>query len=241
MSTPLHIALTGYGKMGKAIEKLAQSQPEHYQITGVHHKNSTPPLKETLALADVIIDFTRADFTDTVIDAAVALKKPLLIGTTGLTPATHAKAKIAAAHIPLCIAPNTSLAVTILAMIAERVSSLLGEDYDIEITETHHRDKIDAPSGTALMLGNAAAKGRTQASSTTYPHEGTRTPGSIGFAVSRGGGVFGDHSIRFLGDHDVLELSHRALSRDLFAKGALILAKIIQTKPNGLYSPRDLL
>ena len=238
----LNLALIGYGKMGQAIERLAKAKADSYKIAGVYCRSDTS-IADTVRTADLIIDFSSPSLTESVIQEAVAFRKPLLIGTTGLSPEILLKVKEAASHIPICLAPNTSLAVTVLSMVSETVGKLLGEEYDVEILETHHRDKVDAPSGTALMLGQSVAKGRGQnlEDVTTYPRQDKRKQGNIGFAVSRGGGVFGEHSVRFLGDHDILELSHKAMSRDLFAKGALVLGKILIKKPKGLYSPSNLL
>jgi len=248
---PLALALIGYGKMGQAIEVLVKKSPQEFTIANIYKGRSEKDLAHFMDSADVVIDFTNSSLTDAVIDAASQLKNPLLIGTTGISDQTYEYAKKASSLIPICIAPNTSLAMTILGAITQKVSALLGPDYDIEITETHHRDKVDAPSGSTLMLGKAAALGRSSQSldsssknpsfDVTYPHTQKRKPGSIGFAVSRGGGVFGEHSVRFLGDFDTLEFSHRALSRDLFAKGALVLAKALSQKNPGFYTPADLL
>lgn len=248
---PIALALIGYGKMGQTIEGLVKKSSQEFTITNIYKGRAEKDLAHFMNSADVIVDFTNSSLTDAVIDAASQLKKPLLIGTTGISDQTYEYAKKAASQTPICIAPNTSPAMTILGAVTQKVSALLGLDYDIEITETHHRDKVDAPSGSTLMLGKAAARGKAshnvEISSKnssfdfTYPHTQKRKPGFIGFAVSRGGGVFGEHSVRFLGDFDTLEFSHRALSRDLFAKGALVLAKGLSQKNPGFYTAADLL
>jgi 4-hydroxy-tetrahydrodipicolinate reductase len=141
-------------------------------------------------------------------------------------------------------APNTSLGIALLAELVERAAQVLGPDWDIEIAETHHRMKADAPSGTALMLGQAAARGRNAELKAERGRDGTglkREPGAIGFASLRGGTVAGDHDVQFLGADERLILSHRAESRMIFARGALAGARFLVGKPAGLYSMRDVI
>jgi 4-hydroxy-tetrahydrodipicolinate reductase len=198
------------------------------------------------AASDVVIDFTVPSAT--VAHAALASEggKALVIGTTGLDPAQSAAVTQAARRTPIFWAPNMSVAVTLLADLVEKVAQRLPPDYDIEILEMHHRHKVDAPSGTALALGHAAAAGREVqlgqvAQRVRDGHTGARRKGDIGFATLRGGDVAGEHTVIFATDGERLELSHKATSRRVFAAGAVRAAKWIVGKPPGLYDMRDLL
>ena len=168
----------------------------------------------------------------------------LVLGTTGLHASADALLAEVATEIPILRSANTSLGVALLADLVERAAKVLGKDWDIEIAEAHHRHKADAPSGTALMLGEAAAKGRGTTLDAERGRDGTglaRSEGSIGFASLRGGTVAGDHDVLFLGDDERLILSHRAEDRTIFARGALAAARFLHGKPPGLYSMRDVI
>lgn len=195
--------------------------------------------------AAVAIDFSSAAVTRSHIEACVAARVPLLVGTTGLDAATHAAADAAAAHIPILIAANTSLALNVLLALVRRAAAALPDSYDIEIFEAHHRYKVDAPSGTALVLGRAAAQGRgtslPEPVTLTGASAGPRPAGAIGFSVARGGDVVGEHQVRFLGDGEQLLLGHVATDRALFARGALTAACWLPGKPPGRYEMSDVL
>ncbi|MBK7794273.1 MAG: 4-hydroxy-tetrahydrodipicolinate reductase [Betaproteobacteria bacterium] len=180
--------------------------------------------------ADVLIDFTRPEGTLAHLRACVAARCAMVIGTTGFTPEQKAAIAAAAATIPIVFAPNMSVGVNVLLNLVEAAARTLGPAYDIEIVEMHHRHKIDAPSGTALGLGEAAARGagHALADCAVYAREGVtgeRAPGTIGFATLRGGDVVGEHTVIFAGTGERVELSHRATSRQNFAGGALRAAK----------------
>jgi 4-hydroxy-tetrahydrodipicolinate reductase len=198
----------------------------------------TPDLSAALAQADVAIDFSNAAVTQINLAACRKARKPLLIGTTGFTPGAEFEA--AAKEIPLLIAPNTSLGVTVLIELVRQAAAALPSSFDIEIIEAHHRQKKDAPSGTALALGKAAAEGRGQ------PLEGSRREGEprqgseVGFAVVRGGDIVGEHDVLFAGMGESLTLSHRATDRAIFARGALQAAVWLQSRAPGRYFMRDL-
>jgi len=196
------------------------------------------------AQSDVVIDFTSSDAFEETLDKVIETKTPYVCGTTGLTLDQKKKLADASKVIPLVYASNTSVGVTLLTEIVEELSRKLGPEFDIEIGEFHHRHKKDAPSGTSLLLGEAAARGRSlnpRVDFKTGDRTGERAPNDIGFAVMRGGGIAGDHQVVFASEDEVLILSHRALSRDMFAKGALRAASwIIHQKP-GFYSMRDVL
>jgi 4-hydroxy-tetrahydrodipicolinate reductase len=159
-----------------------------------------------------------------------------VIGTTGLNDKDMKEMQDAAKGCPLLWSANMSVGVNLLAALVEQASAKLGPAFDIEIAETHHRNKIDAPSGTALMLGKAT--GRAAA---PIDRSGKRETGTLGYSVQRGGDVIGDHTVSFFGASERIELSHRAGDRSLFAKGALRAAEWLAEKPNGFYSMRDVL
>jgi len=193
---------------------------------------------------DGFVDFSVPDALEKHLATAVAAGKPLLIGTTGLGPDHKAMIDDAAGKIALIQASNTSLGVTLLAALARQAAARLGADWDIEIVEMHHRLKVDAPSGTALMLGRAAAEGRGIAlddAALGGPRSGPRAPGAIGFASLRGGSVAGDHQVIFAGEGERLELGHRAESRAIFAHGAIAGLLWLIGKPPGRYTMADVL
>ena len=199
----------------------------------------------TLA-ADAIIDFTVP--AATVKLAALAAETHLvhIIGTTGCSPADDAKIAEAATKTAIMKSGNMSLGVNLLAVLTRQVAAALGEEFDIEIVEMHHNKKVDAPSGTALLFGEAAAEGRkidlkTQTERGRDGHTGARKAGTIGFASLRGGNVAGEHSVIFAGADERIELTHKATDRMIFARGALKAALWVHGKPPGLYNMLDVL
>ena len=228
---PVRIALFAPdGRMGRAIQAAIVEDPV-FEFDNDH--------------GDVLVDFSAPDALRASLDRAVSAGIPLLIGTTGLIEEHDALIADAAKIIPILRAPNTSLGVALLADLTERAARVLGPDrWDIEIVEAHHRNKADAPSGTALHLGAAADKGRGGSSSAERGRDGTglrREPGVIGYAAIRGGTAAGDHDVMFLGPDERLILSHRAENRAIFARGALAAARFLKGKPAGLYSMRDVI
>jgi len=205
----------------------------------------TSNLSEALADADVAIDFSQPSATATNLAACVGAGKPLLIGTTGLSAALEKDFERAARHIPLLIAPNTSVGVTLLMELVRQSARALSLDYDAEIIEAHHRMKRDAPSGTALAIGQAIADERGQhlgqVAATHRDGEGLRKKGDIGFAVVRGGDIVGEHTVVFAGAGEQLVLGHRATDRAIFARGALDAASWLGAKGPGRYSMRDVI
>ena len=199
-----------------------------------------------IAAANAVLDFTAP--AATVAFAALAAKSGAahVIGTTGLS-AEHERAIAAAARTTAIVkAGNMSLGINLLVALTRKVAATLDADYDIEIVEMHHRHKVDAPSGTALMLGEAAAQGRQIALSSASVrvrdgHTGARTRGTIGFAALRGGNVVGDHSVIFAGEGERLEITHRAADRAIYTRGAIKAALWARGKPPGLYSMADVL
>lgn len=194
----------------------------------------------------VLIDFTAPAALDDHLEAACANGCAIVIGTTGLEPRHQAMIDRAARSIAVLQAANTSLGVTLLAALVEQAAARLGPDWDIEILELHHRHKVDAPSGTALMLGEAAARGRGVALGTHSERgrDGVGAPrreGAIGFASLRGGSAAGDHLVLFAGPGERLELGHRAEGREVFARGAVRAAAWLAGKPAGRYTMTDVL
>lgn len=193
------------------------------------------------AKSDVLLDFSAPAALEGNLAAAADAGIPILIGTTGLEPEHHAAIDRAATAIPVLQTGNTSLGVTMLAWLVREAAQRLGEDWDIEIVETHHRHKVDAPSGTALLLGHAAAEGRKidLAASSERGRDGmtgARKPGAIGFAALRGGSVAGDHTVHFLAENERIALSHLAENRMIFANGAVKGALWLIGKPAGRYT-----
>ena len=216
---------------------------------GESHSGGIDQGGDPLALArasDVLVDFSSPHALEANLDAAVAAGIPIVVGTTGLEDRHHWLCDSAAAQIAVLQTGNTSLGVTLLAHLVQEAASRLGEDWDIEIVETHHRLKVDAPSGTALLLGEAAAKGRgiTLAEHAERGRDGitgARTPGAIGFASLRGGSVAGDHTVHFLADNERIALSHLAENRAIFAKGAVKAAQWLLGKGAGRYTMAQVL
>jgi 4-hydroxy-tetrahydrodipicolinate reductase len=200
-----------------------------------------------MADVDVVVDFTIPDATVHHAELAAASGTAMVIGTTGLDDAQAQVLSAAATKIPVVWAPNMSVGVTLLLALTEQVAGLLEpQNYDIEVVEMHHRHKIDAPSGTALGLGKAAAAGRGVPLESVYQavrdgHTGARPDGQIGFATLRGGDVVGDHSVVFAGDGERVELTHKAGSRTVFAAGAVRAAMWTKGRATGLYSMKNVL
>ena len=192
------------------------------------------------------LDFTRPEPSLAYLEACRQAGVGIVIGTTGFTQAQKEVIAAAARDIPVVFAPNMSVGVTLLINLVQSAAKVLAEGYDIEIIEAHHRHKVDAPSGTALRLGEAAASalGRNLEECAVYGREGVtgeRDPSTIGFATVRGGDVVGDHTVLFAGIGERVELTHKARRRATFALGALRAAKFIADKKNGLYDMQDVL
>lgn len=198
------------------------------------------------AVADVLVDFSAPSAVQSHLQAARDAGTPLVIGTTGLSPQHQSLIDEAAADIAILQTGNTSLGVTLLGILVREAAERLGPDWDIEIMEMHHRHKVDAPSGTALLLGEAAAAGRGQSLLELRVDSraglvGARSEGTIGFASLRGGSVVGDHSVIFASDGERIELNHRGDDRSIFAKGAVRAAIWLAGKPAGRYRMGDVL
>ena len=206
----------------------------------------TGDINAALQNADVLIDFTRPEATLQYLEACKKAQVKHVIGTTGFTAEQKDLIESSAREIAIVFAPNMSVGVTLLINLVEQAAKVLNEGYDIEVVEMHHRYKVDAPSGTALRLGEAAAQGlgKQLKDCAVYTREGVtgeREAGTIGFATLRGGDVVGDHTVVLAGVGERVELTHKASSRATFAQGALRAAKYLAAQSNGLYDMRDVL
>jgi 4-hydroxy-tetrahydrodipicolinate reductase len=264
MTVSLRIAVAGAsGRMGIALIRALSTHPtlelvaagiraggqtlarSHFEAAGVSFAAElmTENTAELVNRADAIIDFTSPDNTVGLAGLAAMQHKTLISGTTGLN-STQKEALIRAGESTRVVwSANMSVGVNLLMALVEHAAAKLPES-DIEILEMHHRHKVDAPSGTALALGEAAARGRgvslaDVAVRSRDGHTGARKTGDIGFATLRGGDVIGDHTVMFASTGERIELTHKASNRDIYAKGALVAAEWVASKPNGFYTMRD--
>lgn len=230
--------LGGKGRMGQAVGAAAPGLG--VAIAGSAGRDGD--LSMLIGSADVLVDFSAPAALAAHLDAARGAGTPIVIGTTGLSPADHAAIDAAARDIAVLQTGNTSLGVAVLARLV-RQAAALGTDWDIELIEMHHRHKADAPSGTALMLGEAAAAGRgaSLADLRVEDRDGVREPGAIGFASLRGGTIAGEHQVIFAGEGERLVLGHVAEDRAIFARGAIRAALWLTGQPAGRYRMDDVI
>lgn len=254
----LKFALSGaMGRMGQMIASVAEGASDLELVGGLEFAASphqgapcgtgiiTADIAD-LSKASVVIDFSRPEASLALIESLKGTGQALVIGTTGLDDAGEAQLREAAKSVPILYCANTSMGVNLLVKLVEKAARALGPEWDIEIVETHHNQKVDAPSGTALALGHAAARGRDVMLDDVRDSgrdgiTGARKEGDIGFAVMRGGNVAGEHSVMFYGEDERIELTHIANQRTIFARGALTAARFMAGKPAGLYSMDDVL
>ncbi len=266
-NTPITIALVGAaGRMGLEITRAAAKRND-LAIGAAVEGTGSPELGRDLgelsgigtlgvpvvdnplkafSQVDVVVDLSVAAATQRIVEAALATNTALVCGTTGLDDSILSLIDDAAGRIPLLYTPNLSPGVAVLNALVEQACAALGKDYDIEIVEMHHRDKVDAPSGTALALAESAARGAAVNLKETLRVEragqvGKRPASEIGVHAVRGGGVFGEHTVILAGPHERIELSHLAASRSLFAEGALRAAVFLSGKNPGRYTMADVL
>ena len=263
----INIGIAGcLGKMGKELVKKSIEDsrinfaggfehPEHNLI----NRNLSEILKcetnqtvgsdpeEVFLNSDVVIDFTIPDSSLANIKLAQKTKTPLVIGTTGLSSEIHKYILDVSNQVSLLQTSNMSLGVNLLFHLVQKTASILDDiNYDIEIAETHHKHKIDAPSGTAIMLGEFASTGRKRNFDDIKVYDRTnktskRTTGEIGFSVTRGGEIPGEHTVSFIGENDRIDLSHKALNRSIFVNGAIEAALFLSKKKVGLYYMEDII
>jgi 4-hydroxy-tetrahydrodipicolinate reductase len=241
----LALAIAGAnGRMGRALVDAA-GRDARFSVAGTTTRGASAGA--AAANAEVWIDFTTPEATIAALDALSGSRvRAAIVGTTGLSAQQETRIAEHAKRIAIVRSGNFSLGVNLLAALVQEAASKLGADWDIEIFEAHHRRKVDAPSGTALMLGEAAARGRGKAlKDLRLPANdgvtGPRKDGGIGFASLRAGGIVGEHEVKFAAEREVLTLSHQALDRGLFADGALAAALWAADKQPGLYTMRDVL
>ncbi|WP_374388813.1 4-hydroxy-tetrahydrodipicolinate reductase [Brevundimonas sp.] len=244
MSAIFHAGISGYrGRMGRAVSQVLDAREDVVVAARIDWGDPAD-----LSLCDVVIDFSTAEASVALAQAAAERGGPaLVIGSTGFTREQEAQLEKAGETIAIVKSGNFSLGVNILIGLVQHAAQRLdAQDWDIEITEAHHRRKIDAPSGTALMLGEAAAEGRFSdlADLQMKPYDGItgeRPAGKIGFSSVRAGGIVGEHTVMFASEDEVLTLSHSAIDRSLFAKGAVAAAAWVRTRRPGLYDMQDVL
>ena len=267
MSAVTRIAVLGAtGRMGRAVIQTAAASPAIKVGAAIEREGHTDLGRDAGLIAgtedlgvaicadlsgaaprfDVLVDFTRPEGTLAALPVCVAQRRAMVIGTTGFTPEQKAQIDAASKTIPICMAANFSIGVSLCLRLLEQAARALADDFDIEIVEAHHRAKVDAPSGTALMMGEAVARGagrdlKTCAVYERKGHTGARDQRTIGFSTIRGGDVVGDHTVMFLGDGERVEISHKASSRMNFAGGAVRAAAWLNGQGPGLYSMRDVL
>lgn len=244
MSAIFHAGISGYrGRMGRAVSQVLDAR-EDVVVAARFDWGETADL----SLCDVVIDFSTAEASVALARSAAETGGPaLVIGSTGFTAEQEAELEKAAEKVAIVRSGNFSLGVNILIGLVQHAAQRLdAQDWDIEVTEAHHRRKVDAPSGTALMLGEAAAEGRFSdlADLRLKPYDGItgeRPAGKIGFSSIRAGGIVGEHTVMFASEDEVLTLSHSAIDRSLFAKGAVAAAAWVRTRRPGLYDMQDVL
>ncbi len=261
----MKLAIAGSsGRMGRMLIEAAL-QSADFQIVAALERSDSPALGDDCAqflgracgicvtadlaaigAAEVLIDFTRPEATLAHLQVCTEAGIGMVVGTTGFDADGKARLAAAATRTALVVAPNMSVGVQAMLRLVELGARLLAEGYDLEIIETHHRDKVDAPSGTALQLGEAAARARGQsleplAVFSRHGNTGPRRAGSIGFSAVRGGDIIGDHTVLFAGSGERIEISHRSSSRQSYALGALRAARFLAGRAPGLYSMQDVL
>ena len=266
MDNTLNIVVVGAtGKMGQTLIEEIYKDLQTNLVGAIEHKNS-PHIGENsgyfcgidngisisstfdslIGQADVLIDFTRPEASLEYLTFCKKNKINYVLGTTGFTEAEKDEITKFSQDIAICFAPNMSMGINLLLSLVKSATKALHDDFDIEIIESHHKDKVDAPSGTAIELGEMVANnsGRTLKEHGTFKREGNMDPRDrkeIGFSTIRGGDIVGDHTVLYAGEGERLELTHKASSRKTFAKGALKAAKFLKGKTDGLFNMQDVL
>lgn len=267
MTQPLALAIAGAGgRMGRALLEWVHARddvrleaalvPSGSSLRGIDAGELVglgrwnlplgSDVQSALARAEVLVDFSVPEATLALARACAERGVALVSGTTGFSAQQRAQLQEVAQHVPLCLAANFSTGVTLCLGLLRQAAQVLADEADVEIIEAHHRHKVDAPSGTALAMGEAvaAARGRSLAELAVYHREGITGPrpaGSIGFATVRGGDIVGEHTALFAAEGERLEISHRAGSRAAFARGALRAAHWLVKQPPGIYDMEDVL
>ena len=244
MSTPLRILLVGAaGRMGQAISKVAEAESD---LVIARQSGRGDSIRSSISEADVVVDFSQPEATEAACAGCVEAQKPLVIGTTGHSRVQLKIIEEAARSLPIVLAPNFSVGVNTLFWLTRKAAELLGDGFDVEIIETHHRLKKDAPSGTAKRLAELLCdvRGLRYDADVTHGREGLvgeRPAKQIGMHAIRAGDVVGDHTVIFAGTGERLELTHQATNRETFAIGALRAARWVMGRPPALYSMENVL
>ena len=236
----LKIIISGCnGHMGRVVEELCNADPQVQVVAGFDVMGSSDrdfPIYSSPAQfqgeADAVIDFSSPAALDGLLAFAKATKTPLVLATTGYSPEQIAQVGAAALEVPIFRSANMSLGINVLLELVKKASAVLGDSYDIEIVERHHRRKVDAPSGTALMIADAAASACGHETEYVFERHSVRQPRDkkeIGISAVRGGTIVGEHEIIFAGHDEIMEIKHTALSREIFAQGAVEAAKFMAT------------
>lgn len=262
----MKIAIAGAtGRMGKMLIEAVLNSPDAQLVGALEHESCTligedagaflgkktgvaitADITKALSDAEFLIDFTRPEGTMAHLAVAQKTGSKMIIGTTGLSPGQIDGLKKASTNLAIVFAPNMSVGVNVTFKLLEIAAKMLNEGYDIEIIEAHHRHKVDAPSGTALRMGEviADALGEKLDDVAVYAregHTGERKEGSIGFATIRGGDIVGDHTVLFAGEGERIEISHKSSSRQSYAQGSLRAARYLQNQSSGLHDMQDVL
>lgn len=266
MNQTLNIIVVGAtGKMGQTLIQEIHHDSQTILVGALEHEKAShigedagyfcgiktgvtiqPKFDAISEKADILIDFTRPEASNNYLDFCQKNKINYVLGTTGFSEAERDNIISVAKNIAVCFAPNMSIGVNLLLSLVESATAIMHEDFDIEIIESHHKDKVDAPSGTALSLGESVAKssGRSLKENGIFKRTGIMAPrnrNEIGFSSVRGGDIVGDHTVLYAGDGERIELTHKASSRKTFAKGALRAAKFLADKTEGLFDMQDVL
>ena len=233
------------GRMGQAIESLISTKLKQFEIVAkLNSSSQTSDLALAYNISDVMIDFSVPGNLKRITELSAEKSVPRIIGTTGLQPEHFEHINYAASKVAIIYAPNTSLGANLLEALSMMAAKVL-DNYDIEILEAHHKHKKDSPSGTAIAIGKSIASVKKLDFNThavfDRVNKGLRKSDDISFSCIRGGGIFGEHQIIFASDNEIINIEHRALSRNAFAEGALYAASWIIGKKAGLYSMRDVL
>ena len=238
------------GKMGKVLTKIILSKPEYKIVAGIDIEvrpyYDIPVFRsfsETSVLCDVIIDFSNPNALEDILNYAVKNKTALVLCTTGYSDDQIKEIKKASEVIPIFSSRNMSIGVNLMVELSKKAAKVLGKDFDIEIIEKHHNQKIDAPSGTALMIADEISKCMHDQTNYIYDRHCQRKrrgKNEIGIHSIRGGNIIGQHEVIFAGDSEILTIMHHANSRDLFAQGAIKCCEFIKEKDHGMYDMKDL-
>lgn len=248
----INVILSGYhGAMGKHLIEQIEASPDLQISAGIDRSPLGNPgfseyasFEQEGILGDVIVDFSHHSLVDSLLAYAVRTKTPAVICTTGLSEETKANIVKASESVAIFQSGNMSLGINLLIYLSQKAAELLGDDYDIEIIEKHHHRKLDAPSGTALMLAdgiNEVKQGKMHYQEGRSGNNAKRQENEIGIHAVRGGNIVGEHEVIFAGMEEIIELKHSAASRGVFAKGALRAAKFLVKKEPGLYNMNDML